>query len=73
MYIYKDCVEIAAVTIPDSDGTWRSDNGVGVTGASKNARLGVKVRLVPGEVEVQLQPGHAAVVVWDVPSVDVSS
>jgi hypothetical protein len=73
VYIYKDCVEIAAVTTLDSDGAWRSDNGVGVTGASASAWLGVKVRLAPGEVEVQLQPGHAAVVVWNAPSVDVSS
>ena len=46
-----------------ADGAWR--RGVSATVAAEPGEAdGLQVSVVPGQVTIQLQPGHAAVVVW---------
>ena len=62
VYVYEDCVEVAAVTA--ADGAWR--RSVPATVAAEPGEAdGLQVSVVPGQVTIQLQPGHAAVVVWE--------
>lgn len=65
VYIYNECVEVAAVTT--SDKQWRAERGTNDTDGHEGMGS-VEVQLLPGEVAVQLQPNHAAVIVWEVPS-----
>lgn len=73
VYIYSDCVEVAAVTTTDK--SWRAESATSDSNNLEAMPTGAaqvdEVHLVPGEVAVHLQPGHAAVVVWEVPSTEV--
>ena len=52
VYLYEECMEVAAFSTRDRKG---------------NARGG-PVQILPGEVTIQLRPNQAAVVVWELPS-----
>ena len=78
VYVYVDCVEIAAVKTADT--MWRNKNAIEDRNSNHEGATTLTVphvhedlvKLVPGEVTIQLQPGHIALVVWEVPSTEVS-